>query len=556
MKRFFAFVLSLSLLLGISSCGKGEFDYITSDITDYYDVLLSEFTGGVYDIDIPDEITEEDVWRELRYLQLYHAQHNGGDSLDAYVNAPALGDVPFFYYDVALTPDGEGVFSNIFTQDGAANVTIGYWEFPNAKVDKANPLFDNKTFQDALMETVPASRVKEGVVEKGDIVCIDYVFINEKNVSDASVTNVRIDTSDLSMYASIHPEKMLSDLVGKTLGEQYTVTHTFTPEGATEEITYTYKYKVKHKLQEEYKTVAVSLSEDAFDDSYNDVLQAMNGKTVYIRYAIARYVDFDLPTLNADFYLDVIGVVTEETELQKIEQETIAQMKAQMEKERLLKKVYPLVHDAVFARILAREDRVKKLPQNKVEQTYKNLAKKVQQAYDSEKYDIGFSYKNVDEYAASYFGYDADEYKSLEAVCRAEAKLEVELRLFAFAIAQLGGIRMTPEQRDVYYVLYLEQQIASFTDPTSPYSVTLTDEERAMIYREEGESEINRLYAELLNLVIKFYATYQGVTMTMEQAIAFVGEKDVILFEALVQVVEVNVREYLYENNTWNDTTP
>lgn len=554
MKRISALILSIALLLGISSCSKRELDYVTSDMTDWFDLLLSEFTGGTYDIDLPDEVTQEDVMRELRYLQLYYATHGGDTAKDTYLSCPAFTDVPFFYYDVAMTPDGEGVLSNLFSEEGPRSITIGLWEFPDAKVDKANPIFDNKTFSDALTQTLPSGRVFEGTVELGDVVVIDYSVVNEKNVTQGTATNVRIDTAALSLYEGLHPSEVYSDIIGKTVGESNTATRTFVPEGGSEEITYTYHYKVKYKAEEHFETVAVTLAENAFDDTYNEALRAMNGKTVYVRYIISRYINFDPPVLDSGFYIGTLGLKTEETDVQKIEQQAHEQIKNKLATTRLAQEVFPKIQKAVFDRLFERTDRVKELPEEQVTQVYNALIDEVTAAYNAEKNTPTFPYKDLDDYAAAYLNYDLAEYPTIEDVCRAEAEGEVTLRLLYFTIAQLAGIRYTPQKCEEYYISYLQYQISGYTKEI--YGIFISDEEREEIYRSAGEDQTDRLYEELIHLLVKHYTIYEQITTTVEDLRAAMVSKEAFLFEGLLEITKMNVQEYLYENNTWNDIAP
>ncbi len=554
MKRIFSLFLALCLLLGLASCGKGTFDYTTSDITDYYDLLLSEFTGGTYDIDLPDKITDEDVWRQLRYLQLYHSTRRGQESLDVYLRRPEFGDTVFFYYDVVLEQNGDPVFSNLFTKSGASSVTVGSWEFPESKTMAFNPLLDNEAMSDALAQTMPATRVLEGTVEAGDIVVLDYRILNENNVVTESATEFRIDTSSLSLYEHIFPKEVLSSFVGKTLGEEFRVTHTQTAEGSDKTVTNTYVCSLTHKVEESYNTVEVTLSKNAFDDTFSDTLQSLNGKTVYVRYTVARFVDFDVPDLDSEFYIDTLGLVTEETDPQKIEEEALKQVKKKLEDEQLMSKVLPVVRATVFEKILARDDRVKKYPKGQVDAVYEDLCAEAMQAFEEAKQEAAnmgmeHGYKNIDDFAAEYFEYDEKEFSSMHDFCTHQAKYVVELRLLNFAIAQLGGIRYDTEKAEAYYETYLAYIIERYTDPV--YGITLSEDELASIEARAQGSEIERLYLEYINLLIKYYSVYQGLALTEDEVQDIVGTLDEVLLDGLLSITEINVQQYLYANNKW-----
>lgn len=559
MKQIFSLLIALCLLFGLASCGRGNLNYTTDDITKYYDLALSEFTGGTYEIDLPDKITEEDAWSQLRYLQLYHSTRRGSESLDVYLRRPEFGDTVFFYYDVVLEEGGDPVFSNLFTKAGASSATVGAWEFPQITANNHNALIHNKAVSDSLAQTMPATRVLEGTVEKGDIVVIDYRILNSNNVVTERANEFRIDMNDLSLYEHIFPKEMLSSLLGKTLGEEVKIVHTQTPEGSDKAVTNTYAYTVTHKVQETYTTVKVELHEKAFNDTYSDTLQGLNGKTVYVRYTTARFIDFDVPDLDSTFYIDTLGLETKETDPEKIEAEAIKQVMKKLEDDQLMTMILPVVRDVIFEKILSRDDRVKKYPKDQVDDVYKALCREAQAEFEKAKQEavnmgMDHGYKNIDDFAAEYFGYDEKEYSSMHAFCKEHAKYVVELRLLNFAIAQLGGIRYDSEKAEAYYATYLEYIIEAYKDPV--YGLSLSEEELAAIRVRANGSETERLYLEYINILMKYYSVYQGLTLTEEGVQDMIGTMDKVLLEGLLSITEVNVQQYLYANNTWIDKTP
>lgn len=554
MKRLFALLLLCSILL-LSACGDGGFSYITSDINDYYRLSLSEVTGGTYDVDLPPEITEEDVWREFRYLQLYYSVNNGSTDLDTYLGNPEFGDHVFFFYDIALSPDGEGLFSNLFSEDGAYGYTIGSWEFA-ADDEDSSPIFANKTFSDALETMTPAPRVTSGTVEKGDVIVLDFDHLNEENVLENRQTEVRIDTSDLSLYESYFPADFLNSLIGKNIGEEFTVKTSVIPTGKTEAVTHTYTCIVTHKVEETYTTVAIDVPEDAFTEKDGEARMALNGKTVYVRCAIARYVDFLVPELDAEFFIDTLGLNTEETNIERIKAEAVEKKLAQLEEQRLVGEVYPIVADMIYTRIFEDESRLIAYPAGLVKKDYDTLVKRVTEAYNNSKKQasdsgLAFDYKNLSEYAADYYGYNPDLFKDVYDFCRDEAEYQVRKQLLSFLIVQLAGIRYNEKESDDIFAVYVNYIMGEYTS----FGISLTEDERKAIHNSDmtvGE----KYYAEYIQVIIKFYEEYYGFTLTAEEVSATVGSKEELFQTALFTSTELNVMEYLYKNNTWNDTTP
>lgn len=558
MKKRLLLILLAALLLFLPACSRDNFDYLKSDITKYYDLDLSEIKDGTYAIELSPEITEEDAWRELRRLQLYYAKHNGGEDLDQYLDSPSFGDEAMIYYDIALTPDGEGLVSNLFSEDGAHAVLIGLWEFPDEKLDEYNPILDSRELSEALEKLIPVSRVTEGTVEFGDIVVIDFDRYDGSGVLDRekSRTEVRIDTTALSLYEGAYPKEILDVLVGKPIGEEFSVSYSYTPEGKTEPVSGHYQCIVTHKLLEtEYECLAIDVPADTFDKEYSEQMQALNGKTVYLRYEMVRYIDYTVPELGPRFYVDTLGLKTDETDPHEIEKIALSQIQMQLTETRLLKEIYPQVTDVIMDKLFEREDRVKKLPKKLFDKEYKALVEEVTEAYrvdkaEAENKGTAFPYKNIDEYSAAYYEYDPALFDDMEAFCKDEARYQLTLRLAIFGMAQVAGIRYSEEESDELFATYMEYQCRYFTQN----GVTLSEEELALLHGDGSASNGNKRYAEYVKLVEKFY-TQQGITLTAEQIMEEFGTKEDLKFRAVFQAMQITVMEYVYENNTWTNKT-
>ena len=558
MKRIVALFLCFLLLwLPSCSCQKREFDYLTSDIlSDYYTLDLSEFTGGSYAIDIPSPMTVEEAEKKLRRLQLVHASYDDpAKATDCYLKNPVYGDTAMIYYDVRLSEDGESIVSNLFSETGAMGITIGYWEFPEF-VSDYNVLFHGKEMSDALEQTYPATRTFDGTVAAGDIVVIDVDRLNSDGLLEKGYSEVRIDTSVVSLYESFLPEAFLSTLVGRELGKEFSYSHTYVPEGKTESVTETYNCIVTHKVTETYNYITVDVPADAFDSEYSEALQSLNGKTAYVYYNIARYIDYVVPALDRSFLVDQLGLPTDETEPSKLKEAAIKQLIFQNEKEQLYNEICSRVTDVILDKLLATE-RVIEYPANLLQAEYELLVNDVTEAYEKDKAQAAsdgteFKYSDINSYAANYYSYDPAQYASMKAFCEDEARYQIKLRLTIFAMAQAAGIRYSDKEADDTFATYMKYQSETYTDR----GITLTEEERQMIYGSSAASEGSKAYNEFIRLAIKFYGTYQGVNLTQEDVISEFGTEETLRFRAIFRMAQLDVMEYVYRNNTWTDTTP
>lgn len=558
MKRIVAFFLCV-LLLCMPACSRKKkgFDYLTSDIlSDYYSLSLAEITGGSYAIDLPTPMTEEEARRELRRMQLVHSSYDDPETaIDCYKNMPAYGDQAMIYYDVRLSENGESVLSNIFAESGALGVYIGYWEFPQF-INDYNILFHSEKFSDALQQTMPSARTFGGNVVSGDIIVIDVDCMNASGGLEKGYSEVRIDTASLSLYESFLPTELLSTLVGRELGKEFSVSRTYVPTGASDPVTLTYNCVVTHKVTEEYRCVTVDVPAGNFSTEYSEALQSLNGKTAYVYYTIARYVDFAVPALDRSFLVDTLGLSTDETDPDLLVAAAIKQILYQNEQKQLYNEICSRVTDVILDKLLA-TDRVIKYPESVLDAEYEALVNEVTKAYEKDRAKAEaegktFAYSNIDAYAAYYYSYDPALYGSMKAFCEDEAKYQIKLRLTIFAMAQAAGIRYTEEKADEIFAVYMEQQIKSFTDQ----GVSLTEEERRMIYGSATASNGSKIYQEFVRLAIKFYATYQSVNLTQEDIASQFGTEADLRFRAVFRVAQMEVMEYVYRNNTWQDTTP
>lgn len=555
-KRVFTLLLA-ALLLFLPSCARDNFDYITSDITKYYDIDLSEITGGSYAVNFSDEITEEDAWRELRRLQLYYAKHDGGEDLDQYLSAPQFGDEAMIYYDIALTPDGEGLVSNLFSEEGAYSVLIGLWEFPDEKLDDYNLILDSRELSEALTTLVPVPRVTEGVVEAGDIIVIDYDRLTSSNVLKEGKTEVRIDMNSLSLYEGKYPQEILDALEGKTIGEEFSVPYTYTPEGETEPVSGRYQCIVTHKLLEgEFECLEIEVPENTFDKDYSEQMQALNGKTAYLRYELVRYVDYTVPMLGPIFYVDVLGLKTEEQDPDKVEKLAIEQIVMQLTQTRLMKEIYPKVTDVIMDKLFERDDRVKKFPKTLYKEEYNALVREVTAAFEqqkssAEKNGIAFPYEDIDAFSAAYFSYDPALFSDMYDFCDDEAKYQLTLRLAIFGMAQVADIRYSEEECDALFATFMEYQCQTFTAKTG---ASLTEAELAQLHGDSTASKGDQRFAEFVALVIKFYRS-QGIHLNEKQVCDEYGSKEYLKFRAVFQAMQIDVMEYVYEHNEWTNKT-
>ncbi len=482
MKRLLSFLLLLAILfttLLTAGCG-GKFDnYCDSDLARYVKLSASDLKGKtLYLSGVYPEITREDALHELDFYRLVHASAEKGDGYEVYTKMPGLWDQAYIYYDLTATENGESIASNLYGEEGTQSASTGYWMFEDKVsqyVDKEglyHPLFTSKELSDAMLETLPATRTYFSDGEafshaEGAILYIDYqLSYDSSTIAPKSANDLRIDTSMRDFYVAKYGEDFFNALLSaeNKYGVNYEV-KTTAKDSRGNDVSATYTVKVKYVSEESFKTVAISLPEKAFDDSYSDALQALNGKTVYLHFVIHHYTDFVASDLNADFVTNQLGYkpTEEEDTEEEIVEGAISFMlkKLKAEQEELMKDEAMMV----FLETYYKPELVKKLPKKLYNEQYDFIVSTIERAYlkalsEAEAKGEEFPYKSVHEFAADYTTpkYSLEEFPTLDSYADTVATETVSYRLFVMAMAQLAGTRMSYiELRQEYDAVYTSE---------------------------------------------------------------------------------------------------
>jgi hypothetical protein len=513
MKKTTKSVLSLLLLLTLlfaSGCGMGgEFDYSSSNLLKYVDIKLSDFTGLTLEIEgTYPAITREDALRSFREERLFYAT-SSEKATDTYQNAPGYGDYAYIYYNLSATENGQSVASNLFSEDGAALVLIGYWEFPDL-LDDYNPLFDNEAVSNALMSITPAARRYEGNVSEGDVLRVTYQAKRADGTVEAKQSRVRIDTKEPDAYRSRFGEAFFDALLTHAIGEEYTVESERArtdSEGnsSTERVTYT--VKIEYVAEETLSRIAVELPEDAFGEDYRDELQALNGTRVYLDVCIDRYQDFAVSELDSDFLINVFEFKTDKTDPNEIVEAAIISMEQKLREEQEAA-IKDEAMNVLLAELFGKTDRIKKLPSQPYQEHYDYIVNTTLAAYTEEKKTAEkegtvFPYASIDAFAPVYLEYSRAEFATLADYAEDTAKQTTENRVCLFAMAQLADCRLT-------------------------------------------KKEIEELYADYINAILEAYPD-----MTAQAVVEALGGEEEVLWYVTLKVTNGKLTDYIYENNTW-----
>ena len=479
MKRLLSFFMVLAILfttLLTAGCAGRFENYCDSNLAKYVKFSASDMKGktlllsGIY-----PEVTREDALHELDFYRLVHADAEKGEVYDVYSKAPGLWDQAYIYYDLTLTENGESIASNLYSEEGTQLASTGYWMFEDklsSYIEKDglyHPIFTSKTLSDAMMETLPAGRTYFADGEafshtEGAILYIDYQLSYDKsNMAPKSASDLRIDTSMRDFYVAKYGEAFFNALLDpeNKYGKNFEV-KTTVKDSLGNDVSATYTVKVKYVSEESFKTVSVALPENAFDETYSDTLQALNGKTVYLHFVIHHFTDFVVSDLNGDFVINQLGYVPtkEEDNEEKVIEGAVSFMLKKLEDERT-----QLIKDEaimVFLETYYKPELVKRLPKKLYNEQYDFIVSTIESAYIKALNEAAakgeeFPYKSVHEFAADYTTpkYSLEEFPTLQSYADTVATETASYRLFVMAMAQLADVRMSyVELRQEYDYVY------------------------------------------------------------------------------------------------------
>lgn len=518
MKRVLSVFLFLTLCLSFFSCGKEDtLNYISGNLKPYIDFELSDLTGGSYELtDTVGIYTAAKAQRKLRQDRLSAATplNIKGEG------QPSFGDAAHLYYEIATTENGEGAFSNLYTDEGTQTLFLGYWEFLDTLPEDEYPtVFYNEQLSEYVSSMTVIPHITEGTVKAGDKVRVSYIRYNENGIAVGQATNLRIDTSCLYLYEEAgYPAYLLDSLVGKTIGEKYEISGEETTEnedGTTTTATFKYAITPVYLVEEVFETVAVTLPEDTYSEEDGEKLVALNGKTVYFRLMLESFYAFNTPALHDDYLYRTYGFVTGKTDpveiLESATQKLVDLMNEHREttlREQALSVIMSKIRD---------DGGIRKYPKEQYDLRYREMYDVLVERYAQARQDaltkdevFSMTLEQYAIYYLSYYGYyDSEKYSSLQEYLETQVEWELDARLILMGTMQLADLRLS-------------------------------------------EKEYRALMEEELQKSLEIEIAEGNTTATREDLIDAAGGEEAALLVMVFEHAERVVTDFIYENNTWS----
>ncbi len=388
--------LTVGIVIGVMS--QKDFDFMTSDLSDYITVKREDYKG--YEIEIKrEEVTETDVDRKIMAL-LYQnrAENPSNKGAQTYKVPISVGDTVKIYYR-GYTVDENGAQTEL---SGCSNLLGNIYELGIG----AFPTGFMTGFEEGLIGAVPWNYqfnpedeiITEGRVNAGDILYISYTAImpdgttEEKSYDRVNLGDGRIDEK----YGVGFKEYFIGD--GESgaveIGKKSTVEKTFTYGDGTAVYV---DLKVNCVIRADAEPLTVDVS---FPENFSvEALRGVDAKfDVYIKHSIV----YETPTYDEKFITETLKLSADD--LKDFSGATLVDKhRASLLKE--AKEEYEnAVNDIIEEKLwthLRETVKLKKLPESEVNEMYVQIYNEL---YYNYQYYYSSSYQSFDLFACAYYG--------------------------------------------------------------------------------------------------------------------------------------------------------
>lgn len=500
--RMTALIMAVLMLLATVGCG-ADFDYETSDLSEYVDIPASAYKGQKLTI---DKIVELDDDYLDEYVRVNLITANGKD---VYLTDRETkeGDVVALYYR-AFVKNADGSVKELFS-----NMTD---TSPLAYDPAENDLKFGAEFDAKLIGLSDKNKMEQkttGKVEEGDRVLYasysySYLISKEgeakkyKTVMQETPVRLELDTVDARFG-----EGFAAQLMGKEIGKQlksFTATFDANGDGASDEVTF--DLKISHVSKENAITFDITYPADYEKEE-------LKGKTVSFVVCVNGILGTARELLDKKFIEETLQYKPDEEDKDKdIVEVFLTDLKESLaeQRESALK---ASVYGALFEK-LQKELTFKSLPEDQVEMLVQAMEDEARAAYQQYNSQVGAS--SLKAFIHAYYDLETDvDYKEY---FRETSETNVKQALIYYTIVRQENIKVTDKEYEEQYDGYMAQM----------------------------------LYNEMYN----YYAqTGQYVNITEKDFVRQYG-KDYVEASIRQAILQSKLQDFIYEQNTYEMKEP
>lgn len=499
-------VSSLDKYLSLTS---GDYNGKTVSMKDYYEKFVAE--NDITYATVDDAFVDE----EIAYLLLQARKAVNGTVASVTGKIGYGDDVSLFILSATAVNDkGETVnvdperkiFLNAYS--AVMTMTVGAYQFGEAFDNALIGLSPVNTKYSENTDVVISTIVDSDVVRLAYTATVD----GEKTAHTTVNGNRHLASDELARLFIENGGDLLT-------GENITFDRTEDIDGDGDEELVHYKGTVVSVMREKSATLTVALPEDYFKGKDYEDYKWLNGKEVTFDYIITSFVDYNAyrpEELTVSILKNDLGYkgvfpagATDEEKLAQYRKELKDQyLETQTESKLTYEK-------SAIWKFLTDNAKITVYPDEAYHFYYDYLLEDVKGAFDYYKNTYSdFPYETVDEFAAdSYYGYDAEEYKTVEDYLDYMAKTEVAYNLILQAILKAEGLTPSAADYDKARTEWLEEQRQAALESGQKVSIdeiikSIGEDNVRLLSRQQLESEI----VEKL-LLEKFTKDYTGLEL-------------------------------------------
>ena len=540
-----AVIITSAILLIIDAVNdkkESNFDYLTSDLSDYVYISKSDYTDYKLSIDYADP---HDIDVDILFLQLLSSDRGALVDNGVYSNKYTVypGDsVQIWYSGYIYDEDGNPLYvdgmSNIADED-PYTLTIGSGTFI--------PGFELGLVGKCAKDYTALTKIVGGEVKEEYVVYVNYTRLVEGGSDSNKVTktNVRIDLSDPDVDATYGEGFKAALLNAGTVGSTEAMEFSVTLDGKTYNYTNTkISFATLCEGGDDVIKVDCYFPYDYGTDGYSSANLRNEKATfeVYIKYVqhyeLAEGVEWDdenkTYVITDEYIESQLGVdtITRE-ELDEYEGDTLVEKYRSYLLWRIDEAYAEEYEDIVEAAIwkqLKSKAKIKKYPTAKVKEIYdeyiddvylqfENSGGTVTNSYTGE----STTYDKIDEYAVAYLGLTyagTTDWKG--HLYSLSEDLVAERLILYYILSDLEGAKPTEAElnatRESIKAEYIEEYIAQYLEYEGKKKSDFTDEEYAA-YAAEREAEILDYYDDehftetaYYDVVLKKLMTYPEIS--------------------------------------------
>ncbi len=489
-------MLAVLMLCPLFTACSQEFDYMTSDLSEYIALKRDQYTGQTVEIEMPPKIDDAYVDGYIRDEVL----SDKGISIYMTDRNTATGDLLGLFYRVTAEVDGKDseLLSNILEEDAEA-YRLG-----------SNDLKFGAEFDRALTDldmTNTLVKKTEGKVKPNQVLYATYsysypVYVEEKKEwkTVAQTATTRLDLAELAENGRFG-EDFVNNLTDKDIGKKHSIDTKFDAngDGVAEDVI----FSITVKLAVEEKPVTFTVT---YPDDHE--LKALAGKTVRFFVCVNGRLGSAKELLTEEIVKETIKYTPKDEDKNSDTVDAYIRDVKELLTDSRQEKIQSDAVDALWEQ-LRESVNIIALPEDKVTAYYDAMYEQTKSAFSTYNTQVGAG--SLDEFIEIYYG--VEEGTKHQDYFRECAENDVRDKLIYYTVLRNEGITVTDREIEETRPDVMTQLIYSYTvQYYQAYGTWQSFTEKDMVDRFGEEYILNSVRETLLSQKMETFL-YENLTV-------------------------------------------